>query len=297
MNESKNQIDTTAPDISRRKFLKLALLSGFGTLIGSYPVFIERYAFQVNTYRIPVPNLPPKFHHFRIVQLTDLHYGFLMPLLAVEYIIDTINGLDKDVVVCTGDYIHERNGTAQIDAVWPRLMKLRARYGVYSILGNHDHWGNTDRSLYWLKRSGQDLRHQAKPVVRGGERIWLGGAGDYWEDELGIDKAFRGVPPNECKILLAHNPDSADTRFNSRVDLMISGHTHGGQVVLPWLGAPVLPVQNPNYSSGFIRTAGTNIYISRGLGWSILPIRFNCFPEISVLELVRQGAAERLTAR
>ncbi|MHC4307761.1 MAG: metallophosphoesterase [Planctomycetota bacterium] len=273
--------------VSRRKFLKLSLLSGVGAIIATYPFCIERYIFQVNTYRIPVPNLPSNFNGFTIAQLSDLHYGFLMPLMVVEQIIHKINTLQKDVIVCTGDYIHERNETTQIDTVWPPLMKLNANGGVYSVLGNHDHWGNTDRSLYWLEKSGQNIRHKAVPIIKGEERIWIGGAGDYLEDDLGIDTAFQHVPDRECKILLSHNPDSADTNFETRIDLMISGHTHGGQVNIPFVGPLILPVKNKSYSNGFVRTGRTNLYISKGLGWAIIPIRFNCLPEISVLKLVR----------
>ncbi len=273
--------------VSRRKFLKLGLSAGIGTLIATYPFCIERYIFQVNTYRVPVSNLPSNFNGFTIAQLADLHYGFLMPLMVVEQIIHKINTLQKDVIVCTGDYILERNGTKQIDTVWPQLMKLNANDGVYSVLGNHDHWGNTDRSLYWLEKSGQSIRHKAVSITKGEERIWIGGAGDYMEDDLGIDDAFQHVPDSECKILLSHNPDSADTDYNTQIDLMISGHTHGGQVNIPFIGPPFLPVKNKSYSSGFMRTGKTNLYISRGLGWAILPVRFNCFPEISILKLVR----------
>jgi predicted MPP superfamily phosphohydrolase len=114
--------------ISRKKFLKISLFGGIGALVASYPVFIERYIFQVNTYEIPVPNLPSKFNGFTIVQLTDLHYGFLMPLMVIEQIINKINLLQKDIIVCTGDYIHERNGTKEINTVWSHLMKLSATY-------------------------------------------------------------------------------------------------------------------------------------------------------------------------
>ncbi len=190
--------------VSRRKFLKSGLSCGIATLIAAYPFCIERYIFQVNTYRIPVSNLPSSFSGFTIAQLTDLHYGLFMPQTVVEKIIYKTNTLQKDLIVCTGDYILERNGTKQIDTVWPQLMKLNANDGVYSVLGNHDHWGSTDRSLYWLERSGQSIRHKAVPIVRGEDRIWIGGAGDYLEDDLGIDDAFQHVPDNECKILLSH---------------------------------------------------------------------------------------------
>ena len=279
--------------VSRRKFLKLGLSCGIGALVASNPFFIERHIFQVNTYRIPVPNLPPKFDGYTIAQLTDLHYGLFMPQTVVEKIIHKTNTLQKDLIICTGDYILERNGTKQIDTVWPQLMKLKANDGVYSVLGNHDHWGSTDRSLYWLEKSGQSIRHKAVTIIKGEDRIWIGGAGDYLEDDLGIDDAFQHAPDNECKILLSHNPDSADTDFKTRIDLMISGHTHGGQVIIPFIGPPILPVKNKLYSSGFIRTDGTNLYISRGLGWAMIPVRFNCLPEISILKLV-QDREERL---
>ncbi|MCP5005965.1 MAG: metallophosphoesterase [Planctomycetes bacterium] len=273
-------------NLNRRSFIKYALLGGIGTLATSYSVFIERYNFQINTYQIPVPRLPGAFEGFKIVQLTDIHFGFLMPLSIVEQLIHKVNILDKDIVVCTGDYVNACGKDSLVDTVWPYLMKLRAKHGVYSVLGNHDHWGGLDRSLYWLEESGQNVRHKSIPIDKMGERIWIGGAGDYLEDDVSIDKAFENVPSNECKILLAHNPDSADSHFSTKVDLMISGHTHGGQVNIPFVGAPYLAVQNRKYSSGFIRSSKTNIYISRGLGWTVLPIRFNCPPEISILNLI-----------
>ena len=272
--------------LSRRKFIKLGINAGAGALLASYPFCIERYLFQVNSYKIPVPNLPQEFNGFSIAQITDLHYGSLMPISVIEHIINKVNSVPKDMIVCTGDYIHEINSNNQIDTVWPVLMKLKAKFGVYSVLGNHDHWGDTDRSLYWLAKSGQDLRHKSVAVNMGNSRIWLGGSGDYLEDDLGIDKTFQSVHEKECKILLAHNPDTVDTEYNTRIDLTMSGHTHGGQVKLPFLGTPVIPVKNKLYSSGLIRTKDTNLYISRGIGWAILPIRFNCYPEISILKLV-----------
>lgn len=274
--------------MDRRNFIKLGLFGGVSALVASYPFFIERYLFQVNTYHVPVKKLPGVFHGFTIVQLTDLHYGFLMPLSVIKKVLHTVSSLKKDMIVCTGDYSHGKNNTKQLDIIWSELHKLRARHGVYSILGNHDHWADFERSLYWINRSGQNVRHKAVQIKRGGERIWLGGAGDLWEDDVGIDKAFQNVPSEECKILLAHNPDTADTTFNTRIDLIISGHTHGGQVKFPVLGTPILPVNNKKYASGFIRTKNTHLYISRGIGWAIIPVRFNCFPEISVLRLVSE---------
>jgi predicted MPP superfamily phosphohydrolase len=272
--------------MNRRAFLKFSLYGGTAALVGSYPVLIERNIVQVNRYKIPIENLPLPFHGFTLAQLTDLHLGFLVSESFVEGIVHRTNKLRTDAIVCTGDYVHERNTLEEIERVWPILAKLEAKHGVYSVLGNHDHWADADRSLYWLDRTGQNIRHQCKPVYKDGERILIGGAGDYWEDELQIDKTFACSDEDECRVLLAHNPDSVDTHFRTPVSLVLSGHTHGGQVVLPFFGAPILPVKNKDYSSGLISTPRTQLFISRGIGWAIYPVRFNCYPEIAVLELI-----------
>ena len=273
--------------ITRRQFLKRACLLGSIGLLASYPIFGERYIVLTNTYRISVPNLPKAFTGFRIVQLSDLHYGFLVPLELIHNVVERANELKPDIIVCTGDYVHEKNSTTQIDKVWPVLSKLTAPSGVYSVLGNHDHWADTARSDYWLKKTRQDLRHKVVALERESQNRWLVGAGDLYEDHKDLDILLGKIPDSECRIVLAHNPDSADTTFSKRIDLMISGHTHGGQVSTPFFGPPVLPVQNKNYSSGLkLSPRGSKVFISKGIGWAIFPVRFNCFPEIAVLELV-----------
>jgi uncharacterized protein len=273
--------------MSRRGFLKLAGYTGIFGLVASYPVFIERYLVLTNTYRIPVPNLPQAFFGFRLVQLTDLHYGFLVPLSLIRDVIDRANRIARDVIVCTGDYVHEKRSARQIDAVWPFVAALSAPSGVFSVLGNHDHWADTGRSQHWLSQTGQDLRHKVVQIERGGSRLWLAGAGDLWEDHRNLDDLLRKIPDSDCRLVLAHNPDTADTEFSSRVDLMISGHTHGGQVDIPFVGTPILPVRNKTYSSGLKKSPrGMSVFISKGIGWAVYPVRFNCLPEIAVLELV-----------
>lgn len=276
--------------LSRRHFLKAAAGVGGLGLVASYPIFIERYVILTNTYRIPVPNLPEAFAGLRIVHLTDLHYGSLVPLSVIRHVVNRANRIERDLIVCTGDYVHERKAITQIDQVWPELARLDAPLGVYSVLGNHDHWADTAKSDYWLKETGQDLRHKAVSIERAGQRLWLAGTGDLWEDPSPLDPLLQDIPDTECRIVLAHNPDTADTDFSQRVDLMLCGHTHGGQVNIPFFGPPVLPVHNKTYSSG-LKTSprGMKLFISRGIGWAILPVRFNCCPEIAVLELVRES--------
>jgi hypothetical protein len=273
--------------VSRRQFMRRCGMLGAAGLVASYPFFIERYLVLTNHYLIPVPNLPPAFAGLRIVHLTDLHYGPLVPLALIRQVIRRANALRPELIVCTGDYVQQKRTVAQIEAVWPLLGELKAPAGVFSVLGNHDHWADTDRSRQRLRDSGQDLRHQAKVIEKEGARLWFAGAGDLWEDHRDLDEILAEIPDGDCRIVLAHNPDTADTGFSRRVDLMLSGHTHGGQVVIPLIGAPVLPVRNKTYSSG-LKTSpgGTAVFIARGIGWAHLPVRFNCPPEIAVLELV-----------
>lgn len=273
--------------LTRRQFLKRGIVTGVAGLVASYPFFIERYLVLVNHYKIPVPHLPLEFSGFRIAHLTDLHYGFLNPLCFIRHIINRTNALKPDITVCTGDYVHEFKNTSQIDTVWPELARLEAPHGVYSVLGNHDHWADTVRSDFWLKKTKQDLRHKTVRIERNSKRLWLAGAGDLLEDHRNIDDLLKNIPDDHCRIVLAHNPDSADTPHSRRIDLMLSGHTHGGQVNVPFVGTPILPVKNKNYSSGLKRSLrGENVFISRGIGWAMYPVRFNCPPEIAVLELV-----------
>lgn len=270
--------------ISRRQFLKRACYVG---AVATYPFLVEHFLVQINSYRIPVPNLPHSFSGFRIVQLTDLHFSALFQTQWLYYITEITNNRKGDIIVCTGDYVQGTSDTREIDTVWGLLSTLNARSGVFSVLGNHDHWANTARSDYWLKETGQDLRHKTKPIRRGQDTLWIAGAGDLFEDHQNLDKVLEQIPESDCRIVLAHNPDSSDTPYSKRIDLMISGHTHGGQVKIPFFGAPYLPVQNKDYTEGLKRShRGCPVFISRGIGSAILPVRFNCFPEIAVLELV-----------
>jgi uncharacterized protein len=265
--------------------LELSWVAAGAALVGSYPLLVEPYLLGVNTYEIFLPNLPPAFDGFTIVHLTDLHYSPYYPLPWIADIVQRANALPKAITVLTGDYVHGRNNARPVDEVWPVLGQLQAPEGVYAVLGNHDHWASESRSRDWLERTGFNLSHRLTVFERQGQRLWLGGTGDLWEDRQTIDEVFADVPAQDCKIVLAHNPDSADRPFHTRLDLMLSGHTHGGQVIVPGYGPPRIPVQNKRYTSGLIPTQRFPVFISRGTGWAIYPVRFNCPPEIARLVL------------
>jgi predicted MPP superfamily phosphohydrolase len=272
--------------LSRRQFF--ALGAATVGLALSYPLLIERSIVLIDHYTIPVPRLPSAFEGFTIVQLSDLHLGKWTSAAFLAEVLRRAGQIPADIILNTGDYVHARNTLDEIEQVWPLLAGLRAPLGVYSVLGNHDHWASAVRSLELLERSGQNLRRRVQCFERGGQRLWLAGAGDLWEDHQPIDSLLRAVPPGECCIVAAHNPDSADGDFNAPVDLWICGHSHGGQVVLPYVGPLVLVVNNRTYTSGLKTSAhGQAVFISRGIGTAGVPVRFNCYPQIAVLHLTR----------
>lgn len=275
--------------LSSPRFLQLSYagVAGCG-LLASQPVRLARTDIFENHYHIPVPHLPPAFEGFRIVHLADFHYGLYVPLWFISSLVARVNEMPRDAVVLTGDYVDRRWTQRHLNTVWPVLRQLQAPEGVFAVLGNHDHWACTACALGWLDQTGFGVRHQARCVERNGQRLWFAGAGDLWEDHLSLDVILADVPDADCRIVLAHNPDTADSPHESRVDLMLSGHTHGGQIRLPWRGSPKLSVKNRRYDQGFrISDKGAGVFITRGVGWTGFPIRFNCPPEIAVLHLHR----------
>ncbi len=273
---------------SRRKFLgyagALTLGGGFAGYAGGY----ERLQCQFNHYRIAVPRLPKPFQGLRVLHVSDIHYGFFFDRSRLKEMIARISEVPKDVIVATGDFVAELRAPEQVKEFWSIFRELEAPGGVFSVLGNHDHWNFEETALECLAESGQDLYGKVSRIEREGERLWLAGARDFQTQPQRVDPLLEEIPPKECRVVLAHNPDSADTVSSRRVDLFLCGHTHGGQVRLPGLGAVVLPVRNRSYVSGKVRSQrGDRVFISRGIGCTGLPIRFLAPPEIPILELVR----------
>jgi hypothetical protein len=285
----KENTSATYEKISRRKFLKFALagaagVTGAGATAGAFS--FDTYDLKVSHSAVPIKGLPKEFDGFRIAHLTDLHNG---PGIKLDYLsraIDVASSLAPDLFVLTGDYV-----TAQevyIRPVMKLIEKLSAPYGKLAVLGNHDHWANAELTRNCLKEAGAtEITNTNIILSRAGAQICVAGVGDLWEDSQRLYAAFRGVPEEMPRLLLSHNPDYAEEMPGGyRVDLMISGHTHGGQVVLPLLGAPFAPSRyGQKYCSGMKQGKYCRVYISRGIG-CIRAIRFNCPPELPVLTLI-----------
>lgn len=243
----------------------------------------EPFMLAIERQQIFLRRLPRALDGFRIVQLTDLHYGPLTDAEHLKRAVKAANDLRPDLIALTGDYIsHDRAYAAPCAEL---VGHLRARYGVYAVLGNHDHW--TDAALITDLFQSEGIRmliNEGMRVDLEGESFWLAGVNDKMVGLEDLPLALAGSIDDELKIVLAHNPIILRRAARANVDLVMSGHTHGGQVTLrsekSRTGRP-----RRRLLRGLARRGNTQIYVSRGLGTVVLPIRYGCPPEVSVLEL------------
>jgi len=277
----------------REEQMKLSRRAALSSLLlGTYSAVVERYAVEINEYPVYSSRIPPAFDGFRIAVIADLHYGKLMPEFWIKIILDQVMKTGADAIFGVGDYVSRSRYDLQLQKVWSLFRTLRAPSGVYFVNGNHDHWANSRLASALLRSSGFNAEHTVRYVDRGASRIAIAGAGDLWEGEFLLDSTLKKVNKNIFRIILAHNPDSADLPRGVDVDIFVSGHTHGGQFRVPFINySPVIPVKNKKYNCGMKENArGEKVFISRGLGYSIIPLRFNAAPEIPVLVLRRREA-------
>jgi uncharacterized protein len=268
--------------------IKILIFIGFLFLVFLFDIFIlERYFVRFKEYEIYSNKIDKSFDGYKIAIVSDLHYGFLTPMFWVKWVFSRINEYQPNLIVGIGDYVKKRNVDTELLEIWTELLSLQAIDGTYFINGNHDHWANHDLSLQLLENSQKSVRNRFVTIDKGSAKILVAGIGDYWEDPTEIDQALKDSSHKYFRIVLAHNPDSSNQTHNETVDLFISGHTHGGQVRIPILErSPILPVKDKNFDQGFKKNRfGEDVFISPGLGWSILPIRFFCPAEVSILIL------------
>ncbi len=233
-----------------------------------------------------LPNLHANFNGFRLVQISDIHLDGWMNRKRLEDIIQRINEQQPDLVAITGDFISHPTGQHESDLA-AALSQVKARFGAVAVLGNHDHWTDPKMVRRALKAGSiRDLSNRFITLERDGAQLHIAGVDDIVERLDRLDLVLESLPETGSAILLAHEPDYADTSAASgRFDLQLSGHSHGGQVVLPIIGAPILPPLGRLYPSGLYQVGGMYQYTNRGLGMTGLHLRLNCNPEVTVFTL------------
>ncbi len=294
--------DNSAPQpFSRRRFLATGLCSG--AALTFYSGEIERHWVEVTPFEIRLRSLPPAFEGMKVVQLSDIHLDEFTEPFLLRHSIEQINRIQPDVVLLTGDYISYQ--------ITPRKYCLKSAWQCaeilneltcpqrYAILGNHDVMLGEKVVTDALVANGITvLNNSYMPLERHGSRIWLVGLDDPVcgrpDLDAAIPKSIRSVP-HEPIVVMCHAPDYADDLVvhpsGGSIGLILSGHTHGGQVRLPLVGALDLPPKGKKYIEGWFKIGSMQLYVNRGIGTVGVPFRFDCPPEITSITLRNDPSA------
>jgi uncharacterized protein len=271
------------------RFLQRGILVVMAIFLGLFYVHrVEPSWIEIRAVSMPLPHLASEFSGYRMVQLSDIHADRWMTSDRLAKIVRRVNQLNPDLVVLTGDFV-----TRSAEEFSPHLAVLSQLHPVdktLAVMGNHDAWTNSTLIQTTLEAAGvQVLNNQVATLQRQSAQLHIGGVDDVWAKRDRLDQVLAALPSEGAAILLAHEPDFAEqSAATGRFDLELSGHSHGGQVKLPFVKR-ILPPLAYKYPIGQY-TVGTMIqYTNRGIGMSGLPLRFNCRPEITVFTLQSMG--------
>ena len=279
--------------MNRRKLLKVAGLASLGSITtGAIYPFLEAKWCRVVRRTIALRNLPGPFRGITVALLADIHHGPFVPLAYLRHVVSMTNALKPDVVALVGDYVHRHD--IYIAPAIEELGKLTATLGRFAVRGNHDnqdYYGR--RSFRWHSQAAlaevrvPDLNNTGVWIERGSSRFRICGVGDLWTDHQDLDAALDDATERDAVLLLSHNPDYVETIRDSRIGLTLSGHTHGGQVVVPGYGAPLVPSRyGQKYLHGLVKGPCCPVFVTRGVGTVTPPVRFLCRPEVVLITLV-----------
>jgi predicted MPP superfamily phosphohydrolase len=241
--------------------------------------------FEVVKVEINIPGLPTLFQGYRIVQISDIHYGQWISADRLKGVVGLINQQEPDIVAITGDFVSYSGGN--VEDLIPALQGIRARDATVAVLGNHDYWLGAKRIRSILSESRIiELNNDVYTVTREGCALHFAGVDSITVKKNQLNKVLQKLPPTGPAILLAHEPDFADISAETkRFSLQLSGHSHGGQFVIPKFGTPFRGDSFKKYPLGRYQVGEMVQYTNRGLGTNTFWIRINCAPEITVIDL------------
>jgi predicted MPP superfamily phosphohydrolase len=276
--------------LTRRQFLSgivAAPLIG-GSVLSGYARLVEPYHYLISETDIFINELPERFENFRITQLTDIHHSKILGIDEVQRVVNLAQQTKPDMFVLTGDYATSYRRF--IEPCAEALSTLNAPEGVWAVLGNHDHYTDPELTTRALERQHIAVLNNKNTILqRGPDAIQLSGVDDWTWGGADWIKAFAGLNNKRPTILLSHQPSVLDFEEVKNVSLILSGHTHGGQITLPWLGAPArFATKDLRYAQGLFKYGDVQLYVSSGTGVIGLPVRFGVRPEIAILRLRRK---------
>lgn len=275
--------------MQKKRLLTMLGLAALGGL--AYGWLIEPRLLRVHSQPVTLPRLPAAFHHYRVVQISDLHMGTSMTRQRLLEVVRCINLIHPDLIVITGDFVGHHSGPLYDDLV-AGLSQLQAPDGVLAVMGNHDYRHGVNGVRRALEASGViEIRNSVHSLHRGEAALYIAGVDTTVRKQDCLDAVLDQLPQDAAAVLLAHEPDFADLSApTGRFDLQLSGHTHGGQVRLPLVGPPVLPSHGVRYAAGLYRVADMLLYTNSGLGMVSPYVRIGVRPEITVLTLQAASA-------
>lgn len=275
---------------------KKTIVSMFGlaAVFLLYVYFIEPRWIQEKTIRIDNKKIPSAFSGTKLVFVSDIHFGTLFDRERTTALVERINKLQPDIILLGGDYVSGSNtkvwnktGDDSLITCFEELGKLKAISGIFGVLGNHDHWQNAGLARKCMAGAGIELiENKGVWITKGKDRIRLGGVGDYWEGKQDLGPVLKVATTKDFVLLVSHNPDYLENIEAKAIDLMFSGHTHGGQMSLFGLWEPLVPSQyGQKYRTGVINKGITTLVVSNGAGLIKPAVRFFARPQIIIVEL------------
>ncbi len=271
---------------------KVITASVFGILLllAVYAVVIEPNRLIIHQETITLSACPKELRGMRIAAISDIHAGAPhISITKIRQLVELANAQQPDLILLAGDFvIQDVIGGSFIEpaTLTAELKSLKAGYGVFATLGNHDWWYNARRVRTAFEEAGiKVLDNEAIKLDQNGKAFWLAGFSDEWEGNPNVPETLKQVTDDSPIIAFTHNPDLFPSVSN-RVALTIAGHTHGGQVALPLIGRPMVPSKfKQRYAAGHIIEDGKHLFVTTGVGTSIIPVRFGVIPEIAMLTI------------
>lgn len=248
--------------------------------------FFEKYWVEVKTYQITINK--QAFHNYKIVFLTDFHHSEIVSQKFIRKVVNNVNQMHPDLIVLGGDYVS--NKKIFVEPIFKELANLETQDGIYGVIGNHDIDVSKELVLECMEKANiKSLDNDAYWINKDNDRIRLGGVADYLFEKPDISKILQDVKDDDFVMVVSHNPDYIEKIKNDKIDVMLSGHTHGGQVTVFGLFAPYIPSEyHQKYRTGLKIVNKIKLIVSNGIGVVGLPIRFFARPQIVVIELINE---------